>query len=67
MRVTDLEVDNIDSRSTGPAEDADIEDWMRDGEELQEVVEHESGDNSDKYSSFMLLCVSTCACLIILY
>ena len=51
-------------------------DWMRDEEELEEVIQHEFGEDSDhelgedsdhelNYSGLILLCVSICACLIL--
>ena len=40
-------------------------DWMRDGEELDEVIEHEFGEDGDHELKLLLLCVSICACLIL--
>ena len=44
MRVTDLEVDNIIQQEHRTSRRRC---WMRDGDKLEEVIEHESGDNSD--------------------
>ena len=46
MRVTDLEVDNIIQQEHAPDQQKTM--ILRlDHEELEEVIEHESGDNSD--------------------